>query len=48
MSLKADALCSISDFQNAKTILLKAWKINNPNRVEKNEIESKLKIGKFI
>ncbi|XP_077297886.1 tonsoku-like protein [Arctopsyche grandis] len=42
--LKSEALCKISDFQSAKNVLMKAWKMKTPNVDEREEIERYLKI----
>ncbi|XP_068618192.1 tonsoku-like protein [Battus philenor] len=44
LSAKADILCKMSDYQSAKQVLMKAWKLNTPDEEEKENIESNLKV----
>ncbi|XP_041987217.1 tonsoku-like protein [Aricia agestis] len=44
LSSKADILCKMSDYQSAKQVLLKAWKLKTPDEEERENIESNLKI----
>lgn len=37
----------MSDYQSAKQVLLKAWKLKSPDEDEHENIESNLKVGKF-
>ncbi|CAH2242742.1 jg11900 [Pararge aegeria aegeria] len=44
LSAKADILCKMSDYQSAKQVLLKAWKLKTPDEEERENIESNLKV----
>ncbi|XP_049874535.1 tonsoku-like protein [Pectinophora gossypiella] len=44
LSSKADILCKMSDYQSAKQVLLKAWKMKTPDEDERENIESNLKV----
>ncbi|XP_060802573.1 tonsoku-like protein [Amyelois transitella] len=44
LSTKADILCKMSDYQSAKQVLLKAWKLKTPDEDERENIESNLKV----
>ncbi|CAK1586392.1 unnamed protein product [Parnassius mnemosyne] len=44
LSAKADILCKMSDYQSAKQVLMKAWKLNTPDEEERENIESNLKV----
>ncbi|XP_028171929.1 LOW QUALITY PROTEIN: tonsoku-like protein [Ostrinia furnacalis] len=44
LSIKADILCKMSDYQSAKQVLLKAWKLKTPDEEEHENIESNLKV----
>ncbi|KAM3960765.1 tonsoku-like protein [Aphomia sociella] len=44
LSSKADILCKMSDYQSAKQVLLKAWKMKTPDEEERENIESNLKV----
>lgn len=44
LSSKADILCKMSDYQSAKQVLLKAWKLKTPDEEEGENIESNLKV----
>ncbi|OWR44254.1 hypothetical protein KGM_207311 [Danaus plexippus plexippus] len=44
LSAKADILCQMSDYQSAKQVLMKAWKLKTPDEEERNNIESNLKV----
>ncbi|XP_034831610.1 tonsoku-like protein [Maniola hyperantus] len=44
LSAKAEILCKMSDYQSAKQVLLKAWKLKTPDEEEKENIESNLKV----
>lgn len=48
LSAKADILCKMSDYQSAKQVLMKAWKLKTPDDEERENIESNLKVGKFL
>lgn len=37
----------MSDYQSAKQVLLKAWKLKTPDEEERENIESNLKVGKY-
>ncbi|KAI8426426.1 hypothetical protein MSG28_005269 [Choristoneura fumiferana] len=43
LSSKADILCKMSDYQSAKQVLLKAWKVKTPDEEEAELIETNLK-----
>lgn len=36
----------MSDYQSAKQVLLKAWKLKTPDEEERENIESHLRVGK--
>lgn len=38
----------MSDYQSAKQVLMKAWKLKTPDEEERNNIESNLKVGKYF
>ncbi|XP_047534869.1 tonsoku-like protein isoform X1 [Vanessa atalanta] len=44
LSTKGDILCKMSDYQSAKQVLLKAWKLKTPDEEERENIESNLKV----
>ncbi|XP_075979045.1 tonsoku-like protein [Anticarsia gemmatalis] len=44
LSSKADILCKMSDYQSAKQVLLKAWKLKTPDEEEAENIESNLRV----
>ncbi|XP_052741671.1 tonsoku-like protein [Bicyclus anynana] len=44
LSTKAEILCKMSDYQSAKQVLLKAWKLKTPDEEERENIESNLKV----
>ncbi|CAB3260313.1 unnamed protein product [Arctia plantaginis] len=44
LSSKADILCKMSDYQSAKQVLLKAWKLKTPDEEENEIIESNLRV----
>ncbi|RVE50626.1 hypothetical protein evm_004750 [Chilo suppressalis] len=44
LSSKAEILCKMSDYQSAKQVLLKAWKMKTPDEEEHENIESNLKV----
>ncbi|XP_059053768.1 tonsoku-like protein [Achroia grisella] len=44
LSSKADILCKMSDYQSAKQVLLKAWKLKTPDEEECENIESNLRV----
>ncbi|KAL0822732.1 hypothetical protein ABMA28_004749 [Loxostege sticticalis] len=44
LKFKADILCKMSEYQNAKQVLLKAWKMKTPDEDARQSIETKLKI----
>ncbi|XP_022830141.1 tonsoku-like protein [Spodoptera litura] len=44
LSSKADILCKMSDYQSAKQVLLKAWKMKTPDEEEHENIESNLRV----
>ncbi|KAL4713121.1 hypothetical protein ACJJTC_004507 [Scirpophaga incertulas] len=44
LSSKADILCKMSDYQSAKQVLLKAWKMKTPDEEENENIQSNLKV----
>ncbi|XP_072947183.1 tonsoku-like protein isoform X2 [Epargyreus clarus] len=44
LSSKADILCKMSDYQSAKQVLLKAWKMKTPDEEERENIESNLRV----
>ncbi|KAI8426427.1 hypothetical protein MSG28_005269 [Choristoneura fumiferana] len=44
LSSKADILCKMSDYQSAKQVLLKAWKVKTPDEEEAELIETNLKV----
>lgn len=44
LSSKADILCKISDYQSAKQVLLKAWKLKTPDEEERDNIETNLRV----
>lgn len=48
LTAKAEILVKLADFHSAKNILLKAYKLKNPNKVEMENIEHSLKVGEFI
>ncbi|KPI91757.1 Tonsoku-like protein [Papilio xuthus] len=48
LSVKADILCKMSDYQSAKQVLMKAWKLKTPDDEERENIESNLRVGKFL
>lgn len=48
LSAKADILCRMSDYQSAKQVLLKAWKLKTPDEEERENIENNLRVGKFF
>lgn len=43
---KGEIFIKLSDFHNAKSTLLKAYKLKNKNAADMEEIERTLKIGK--
>lgn len=45
LSAKGDILCKMSDYQSAKQVLLKAWKLKTPDEEEMDNIETNLKVG---
>lgn len=38
----------MSDYQSAKQVLLKAWKLKTPDEEERENIENNLRVGKFF
>ncbi|XP_047993133.1 tonsoku-like protein [Leguminivora glycinivorella] len=44
LATKADVLCKTADYQSAKQVLVKAWKMKTPDEEERENIESKLKV----
>ncbi|KAJ2944215.1 hypothetical protein O0L34_g18194 [Tuta absoluta] len=44
LSSKAEILCKMSDYQSAKQVLLKAWKLKTPDEDERENIEGNLKV----
>ncbi|KAJ8713327.1 hypothetical protein PYW07_013697 [Mythimna separata] len=44
LSSKADILCKMSDYQSAKQVLLKAWKLKSPDEEESENIEANLRV----
>ncbi|XP_063382703.1 tonsoku-like protein [Cydia fagiglandana] len=44
LASKADVLCKTADYQSAKQVLVKAWKMKTPDEDERESIESKLKV----
>ncbi|KAH9638989.1 hypothetical protein HF086_000915 [Spodoptera exigua] len=44
LASKADILCKMSDYQSAKQVLLKAWKMKTPDEEEHEIIESNLRV----
>ncbi|XP_047026936.1 tonsoku-like protein [Helicoverpa zea] len=44
LSSKADILCKMSDYQSAKQVLLKAWKMKTPDEEESESIEANLRV----
>ncbi|XP_026742058.1 tonsoku-like protein [Trichoplusia ni] len=44
LASKADILCKMSDYQSAKQVLLKAWKLKTPDEEERDNIESNLRV----
>ncbi|KPJ12339.1 Tonsoku-like protein [Papilio machaon] len=44
LSAKADILCKMSDYQSAKQVLMKAWKLKTPDDEERENIESNLRV----
>ncbi|KAJ8716272.1 hypothetical protein PYW08_013557 [Mythimna loreyi] len=44
LSSKADILCKMSDYQSAKQVLLKAWKLKSPDEEESDNIETNLRV----
>ncbi|XP_050669315.1 tonsoku-like protein [Leptidea sinapis] len=44
LSSKAEILCKMSDYQSAKQVLHKAWKLNTPADEERDKIETNLKV----
>lgn len=45
---KSELLIKLSDFHGARTALQKAYKLKIANKVERNNIEKNLRIGKKI
>lgn len=43
---KSEVLLKLADFQSAKKVLLKAYKLNTPNEEEREQIQQNLKVGK--
>ncbi|KAG6450561.1 hypothetical protein O3G_MSEX006650 [Manduca sexta] len=44
LSSKAEILCKMSDYQSAKQVLLKAWKLKTPDEDERVNIETNLRV----
>ncbi|GBP19352.1 Tonsoku-like protein [Eumeta japonica] len=44
LATKADILCKMSDYQSAKQVLYKAWKLGTPDEDEEKNIERNLKV----
>ncbi|XP_045495806.1 tonsoku-like protein [Colias croceus] len=44
LSSKADILCKMSDYQSAKQVLYKAWKLKTPDEEERENIEANLRV----
>ncbi|CAH4028837.1 unnamed protein product [Pieris brassicae] len=44
LSSKAEILCKMSDYQSAKQVLYKAWKLKTPDEDERDNIETNLRV----